>query len=199
LARSFDLKSEPQDQAPASYKKQIVFIAGVVSNMIVRLNKQNQRWAAITLEDKWGSIEVVIFAKVFKNVEAVLESDEPILIRGSVNNRNDVTNIVAESIASLPRIRAEKAVEMFVDLTETTTFAKITKFRELLQQYPGSCSVKLNVITDDQCSVRIALDEKVSADERLIEELEEIVPGDALFFQYKQENLLEQKEPPSFQ
>ena len=184
------MKSE--SQTPTNYKKQIVFIAGVVSTIVIRLNKQNQRWAAITLEDKWGSIEVVIFAKVFKNVETILESDEPILIRGSINNRNDITNIVAESIATLPRIRAEKSSKMFIDFPQEADMSNFIKFRELLQQYPGNCSVKLNVITDDHCSVSIALDEKVRADERLMEELEEIITYDAIFFQYETGNLLAQ-------
>ena len=82
-------------------EKEKVSLIGNVVNNIIRLNQKNEKYAIVTLEDMRGTIEFPVFASVYEKTSDLLEGDEPLLITGRVNHREDDISLYADNIRTL--------------------------------------------------------------------------------------------------
>ncbi|NQU66080.1 MAG: DNA polymerase III subunit alpha, partial [SAR324 cluster bacterium] len=151
ITRTLDLKEEGKK---FNYKE-VINIAGVVVSSIVRLTKKtNEKWAILTIEDMWGSIEVMIFSKVFATVSTFLESenfDDPVFITGYINANDDTLKVVGQTISSLAEIRAQRSAYMQIDLPANFLFDRLEALKNLVQNNPGRCDVYLSTLTKNNC------------------------------------------------
>ncbi|MCP4298006.1 MAG: DNA polymerase III subunit alpha [Proteobacteria bacterium] len=160
-----------------------ILLAGVIVNSIVRLTKANKQMAVLTLEDQMGAIELVIFPKVFSSVEALLTIDDPVLVVGHANTRDDSVNIVVESIRTLADLRFERSNLIMIDLSEDVQQENLFKIKEIMSSCPGSCQVVVNLSTKQNCKVQLKLKEEVEVCEQLVDSFDDILPIHS--FQYK--------------
>ena len=65
------------------------------------LTKTGDKMAFIRFEDKTGSIEGVIFPKLFKEFAELVAPGQCLLIKGSVSNRNGETSLAIENLRAL--------------------------------------------------------------------------------------------------
>ena len=56
-----------------------------------------------------GTIEFPVFASVYEKTSDLLEGDEPLLVTGRVNHREDDVSLYAETISPLSKIREKEA------------------------------------------------------------------------------------------
>lgn len=169
--------------------KEAVNLSGVIISSIVRLTKKNnEKWAILTLEDLWGSIEILVFSKLFAEVQSFLEAerfDDPVLVSGYVNTSDDTLKFVAQSITPLPEIRAQKASSMQIQLPEEIEPDALEAVKQVISNYQGGCAVYLSLRSENQCRVRVKLNEGIDASEDFLSEMEEILPLESLSFQYQ--------------
>ncbi|MCP4753238.1 MAG: hypothetical protein GY866_20295, partial [Proteobacteria bacterium] len=92
--------------------------------------------------------------------------------------------VVARSITTLPAIRAERSASVSIDLPADIAPAETESIKNLIHHHPGNCAVSLSLVTENACRVQIGLRKKIKADERLVADLEEIVPLENLAFRY---------------
>lgn len=64
-----------------------VLAAGVVTSINTKITKKNEQMAFITLEDRTGEIECIIFPNAYKNVERFLFRDYAVIVEGKVQVR----------------------------------------------------------------------------------------------------------------
>lgn len=187
IDKSMDLKSPDR----RFNFKEVINIAGVITSKVIRLSKKNnEKWAMLTVEDLWGSIEVLAFAKIFKKSADILEAeafDDPVLISGYIKNDDESRRLVAQSIRSIPKIRAELSSRIEIRLPDNDALEKLNYIKGLIHNHPGECSISMTLETDNQCKVNIDLEEKILADEDFIDEMEEIIPLENLIFHYNTE------------
>lgn len=68
-----------------------------------RINtKKGDPMLFFTLEDLGGSVEVIVFPRVFQEARDVLEGGGPFLVTGRVAAQEDEVKVIAESITALP-------------------------------------------------------------------------------------------------
>ncbi|MBU2513076.1 DNA polymerase III subunit alpha [bacterium] len=172
--------------------KEVINIAGVISSRIIRLaKKNNEKWAALTVEDLWGTMEVLVFSNTFKAVTDILEPEEydnPVLISGYIKNDDDSRKLIAQSIKSIPDIRAAHSSCVNIKLPRDFKEDRLERVRALINRYPGDCSIVLTLRTENSCAVDIRLRERVLANEEFVNDLEEIIPLENLLFQYSPTN-----------
>jgi DNA polymerase III subunit alpha len=88
-----------------------VRVAGVVSALKPRLQKNGARMARFTLEDQEGFVEVMAFSKAFEAGQEKLEGNEPVLVEASVmvdgEGENTVCRLRAEKILTFHEVRME--------------------------------------------------------------------------------------------
>ena len=166
-----------------------VMIAGVVGQLTVRLNKKNEKWAILRLEDQRGSIDVKLWAKTFADASPLLSVDEPLLIRGKVTSYEDQISVQADSLRSLSQFRATQARRLILPVDEallekTPPEEALRLLIGVFSQWPGECRVGFRVTVANGCVVDIDSGMSVSPGEDLADALEQFLPGCPYRFEY---------------
>ncbi len=78
-----------------------VTVGGVVAALKVITTRTGNRMAFATIEDTEGTLEVVVFAETFAKAEALLQSETPLIVRGTLEKTDDAGKLLAEEILPL--------------------------------------------------------------------------------------------------
>jgi DNA polymerase III subunit alpha len=83
-----------------------VTVAGVLSAVARKTNRQGEPWAVCTLEDLAAGIEVVCFARVYARVGEHLGVDAVVRVRGRVSVRDDRITVIADEVTAVEGVPA---------------------------------------------------------------------------------------------
>ena len=186
ITRTSDLKEEGR----AFKNREPVYLCGVIASNTIRLTKKgNQKMSTLTLEDLWGSIKVMVFSKAFAGAAELLEGeeqDDPVMITGfaRINKEDQSISLVADTISALPTLRAEKTRHINIEVPLELETSDIECLKNTLEQHPGSSLVDLELITEENCKVRVNLPNKIAASEELVDALGEFIPLENVSFEY---------------
>jgi DNA polymerase-3 subunit alpha len=78
-----------------------VVLGGIVEEVRNVITKGNDQMAFVRLADLSGTIEIVVFPKIFTEAKDMLMAEQCVVIKGRVSNRNGETSIIAEKIKRL--------------------------------------------------------------------------------------------------
>jgi len=161
-----------------------VSVAGIVATLTLRLTKNAEKMAVVRLEDLRGSIEVVVYPRTYAQVAEHLTVDEPVLVQGRIQVRDEDVNVVADRVTSLGRFRAEHAQCLTVRLPAPPSEEVLPRLVGVLSKFEGGCAVRLDLPTAR--GHRVILDTGVTtvAADTMLEELAELLPGAELRFDY---------------
>jgi hypothetical protein len=132
-------------------------------------------------------MDVTVFAKTYKAAASILDPenfDDPVLISGYIKNEDDSRTLIAQSIVSIPRIRAEQCTQVNFLLPDTLSDKELETIKLIVERHPGACQVELFVQTQNKCRVRIWLSDKINPGEEFVSDLEEVLPLKNLLFLY---------------
>lgn len=83
-------------------KDKTFILAGILSGKkIVKTKRDNSEMAFITLFDETGSIEAVVFPKVYEKINPDLSINQPLLFKGKVTDREDGLSIIIDNAKKL--------------------------------------------------------------------------------------------------
>lgn len=68
---------------------EIAIIGGMIVGKTVKTTKHNSIMAFLTIEDLYGTVEVIVFPRDYERVKAVLESDNKIFVKGRASVEED--------------------------------------------------------------------------------------------------------------
>lgn len=80
--------AEEQDKG-LKYDGLFVRMGGMIIEKRTKATKSGNLMGFITLEDMYGSVEVLIFPKVFERVQPFLDTEDPVLLTGRLSIRED--------------------------------------------------------------------------------------------------------------
>ncbi len=81
-------------------------LAGIISaKKVIKTKKNNADMAFITVFDETGSIEVVVFPRLFEKLKDILAINKAILFKGKITERDGKLNVLMENGVSLERIK----------------------------------------------------------------------------------------------
>ena len=134
-----------------------VAVAGVITEMSEQAYKSGDgRMAFVTLEDKTGRVQILVFNNAFEPYEDVLKSGDPLLIRGNikVEGDRDATRrkIRANEVERLIDARKEKVGRLQIELdVGEVTDGELENLRSLFASHPGTCrtSIAFSIATDE--------------------------------------------------
>ena len=165
-----------------------VTLAGVVASLTVRMSKNDEKMAILRVEDLRGSIEVVVFPRTYAEVSELLKEDEPLLIQGKVNVREEEVNLHAERVMSLGQYRTECAQGLMIALGAEVAAPELTRLMGVLSKAPGNCQVRLKVQTGHGDEVVLDSGIGIRPDSALMMELEEVLRAGSLQFEYPKDS-----------
>jgi len=153
-----------------------VRIGGMVRSIKEISTKKGDRMAFVTLEDLQGTVEIVVFSDLYKEVSNLLKSDEPLFVTGSLGRGDEEkVKIIASKIRPLGEIMSKKVRSVHFNLSlEHVNTESLLKLKELIKTYPGECPAYLHVIIPEKNETVISLDSefRVEPSPLLIREVE---------------------------
>lgn len=128
-------------------------IAGIITKAKRTITKKNDPMAFATIEDKTGSVEVLIFPTVMAQAIAYLDSDVVIRISGRISSKDGEPKLIANEIKDLPDdelyqmalTELEKQTELTIHLPDIKNQTTLHQIKSLLEANPGSAPVFLQV------------------------------------------------------
>lgn len=154
-----------------------VKIGGMVRSLKEINTKKGERMAFVTLEDLQGTIEVIIFADLYREIATLLKSEEPVLVSGTLGNDEDKVRVIASKVRPLSDLMNEKMRSIHILLTtDSVSRENITKMKGLIQSYSGECPVYFHIIIPEKSETVISLGSAFSVEPSspLEKELEEL-------------------------
>jgi len=144
-----------------SYKDgQSVKFVGIISKVKKKFTKKNTTMAFITLEDFYGSMEVIVFDSVYQKMSNVIIEDNIILVDGRLSIREDEpVKIVASNIKEFSeeeRIEEQKEIKLTsiktlsINITNLSEEQK-SRLRGAIKFFSGDRSnVKLEIVENEE-------------------------------------------------
>ncbi|MCP4683025.1 MAG: DNA polymerase III subunit alpha, partial [Desulfobacterales bacterium] len=134
-----------QELAQQGDKSQVK-IAGIIERLKMKRTKLGKKMAIVSLEDLTGSTEVILFPELFDRSSPLLKSDEPLLLKGSVEQGDNSTKIIAQEIMTLDSVRqkAIQGIELKLDL-EDISKEFLEDLRDIVFRFPGECRLLFKV------------------------------------------------------
>ncbi len=119
--------------------KRDVVLGGLLSGTKTILTKKGDKMAFTNLEDLTGKIECVVFPKVFTEYEEFLHTDEPVIIEGQINTKEEPKKLFPTKITRLRDEREEKITGVRISLDiEKIAPEMINKLKTTLEDFQGS-------------------------------------------------------------
>ena len=153
-------EDEPERGSRGDRDTQVVTVGGIVSGVQRKVTRQGSTWAAATLEDLEGAIEVLFFPATYAQCMSQIIDDAIIVVRGRLDRREEVPKLVAMEV-STPDVTAGTTGPFVVSMLEGRCVPPvIERLKEVLRAHPGPTEVNLRLVTGDRVKV-LRLDDKL--------------------------------------
>ena len=94
-------RAAKEKEADGNVREHVVTIGGVVEDIRTIRTKNNEEMCFLRIADLTGSIETVVFPRLYAKFKNILVSDNPLAVKGKVNERNDTISILADNFMEL--------------------------------------------------------------------------------------------------
>lgn len=85
--------------------KKVVVLAGIVTGKkVVKTKKDNAEMSFLNINDQSGSLEVVVFPKIYAKLKDILNVNKVILFKGVVSDRDGSVSVMMDNAVDLERI-----------------------------------------------------------------------------------------------
>ncbi|WP_440995598.1 DNA polymerase III subunit alpha [Arhodomonas sp. SL1] len=166
-----------------------VTVAGLVVGLRVRPTQTGGRLAAVTLDDRTGRLEVVVFPEAFERFRHLLVRDALVVVQGELgyDEFSDGYRVSAETVMDIgeARERFARGLLLAVDATAAAN-GLITELRDTLSPYrEGRCPVVLDYRGDGaRALLRLGEDWRVRPSDELLRRLGTLARDGAVRMEY---------------
>ncbi len=133
----------------------LVKVAGVLTEVrVITTKKTGAEMAFAKAEDGTGTLELVVFPKIFKDTRDFWIAGQPLLITGKVDVRDESPNLLVEAIETMASLDEKKEREVYIKIPKTADTNTLKKLKNLLTsnlgdqtgflQFEGGKRVKLS-------------------------------------------------------
>ncbi|WP_213818775.1 DNA polymerase III subunit alpha [Garciella nitratireducens] len=147
-----------------------VIIGGMVAQRKKKITKNNHMMAFLTLEDLFGTMEVIVFPKIYKRFSHLLEEENIVFVQGKLNiKEEEEAVIIAEKIFPLINVNMKK---LYIKISKDLDYKVFEEsIKPILQRYSGDIPVIVYFESNKQKTVA---DRKlwVKPEEKLIQLLQ---------------------------
>src|SRR5271165_842338 len=155
---------------------QIVKIGGILSGVQRKVTKQGNQWAAATLEDLGGAIEVLFFPQTYQLYATSIAEDAVVVVKGKVDRRDDAPKLIAMDL-TIPDLTVDDSGPFVVSMPVARCVPPVVeRLREVLATHPGPTEVHLKLRGHERTTV-VRLDDKlrVATSPALIGDLKQLL------------------------
>ena len=158
---------------------QPVTVGGILSGVQRKVTRQGSPWAAATLEDLGGAIEVLFFPATYAGCAAQVADDAIVVVKGRLDRREDSPKLIAMEVTE-PDLSADGDGPFVVSMpVQRCIPAVVERMQEVLRSHPGLAEVHLRLLNGRRTTV-VKLDDKlrVKSSPGLLADLKQLLgPG----------------------
>jgi DNA polymerase-3 subunit alpha len=157
LQEFFESKKVISIKRALEKKNNSVVILGVLVSKIRRITtRKGDMMAFLTVEDKSGSTDVVVFPGVYKEMKKLLKEGKPILIAGRINVRNDEKSIILNKAKYVDEEKHGSNFKGVVfRIRPTHKKEEIKKLREFISSSEGDTPVKIIINDGKETNIKV--------------------------------------------
>ena len=111
-----------------------VRMAGIITNKSETMTKKSTLMAFCSLEDMSGSIEMIIFPNIYKDVKNIIENDTLVMVSGNLQSSDDELKLIVSNIKEIDE-------NSFKNLYIKMEYVRYNKIRKDLKSNHGSTPV----------------------------------------------------------
>jgi DNA polymerase-3 subunit alpha len=155
---------------------QHVTVGGILSGLQRKVTRQGNTWAAASLEDLEGAIDVMFFPATYQLCAPLLAEDAIVVVKGRLDRRDDVPKLIASEV-SLPDLSQADGSPFVVSLPAIRcTPPVVERLKDVLVTHPGATEVHLRLLGGIRTTV-VRLDDRlrVTASPGLIGDLKQLL------------------------
>ncbi len=171
-----------------------IVVAGIIVQLRPMRSRRGARWAILTLQDRTGVIEALVFPEAFQKLEPILKAATPLLVKGRITVEDVGTRVIVSDARLLDQVRDPVAngaaqtigapsllrVRVSRSAMDTTI---INQLHELFASRPGRCRIAFELVQDDGSEATIDAGSAVRADRELVERVRELCGSDSVVVQ----------------
>ena len=125
---SLDFQLNDEDETVVADNAREI-IGGIISEVTVKVTKQNSVMAFVTIEDLYGTVEVLVFPKLYEKYRQIIAEDNKVFITGRVTSGGEENaKMICETIASFD----DKSSELWIRFENKQEYEE--KYPQLLEQ-----------------------------------------------------------------
>ncbi|HIC57379.1 MAG TPA: hypothetical protein EYO94_08265, partial [Acidobacteria bacterium] len=156
-----------------------VSVAGIVSQCRRRQTKKGDPMAVLTLEDRAGRLEVVVFPEAFRRYGRILEDGKLLVVTGKLDKDDESSRLVAAKVIAVDDLLGGLGLVLLVEVVAPPADrTMLDNLLTIFRKYPGQTRVRLQVELRTQTPpVKIGAAigaARVQPSDRLIESIETV-------------------------
>jgi len=125
---------------PTQDDKATVKVAGVVESIKIKKTRKGDKMAIIQLEDLTGSIEVVVFPKLFADTSILLAGEGALFVSGVAEVGDNAAKIIAKEIETLESVKLKNVRAVRLNLQQKNAQKDLLQdLKDVVFNYPGDC------------------------------------------------------------
>ena len=155
-----------------------IVVGGIISSLrVVFTKKAGKEMAFVKLEDDTGTIEMVVFPKIFASTKSLWIKDKALLVNGKIESRGDGKSIIVEKarLAEEDDEQPKDNHEIEIIVPSRIASQKLVLLNSLLRSSPGDQVVILLFVDEFDNVKRLAIPFGINYDQSLKEKISEIL------------------------
>jgi len=165
-----------------------VKLCGILHSIQRRKNREGRAWASAVLEDRLGSVELLVFANQYEALQDQLEVDRPVRVAGTVRIEAGASPKVSiDQVTRLSDVKVPlpEQVSITVDLRggHQEVSAVSERLAELFTKFPGQTDVRLRLQRSQDFRLIYDIAPRVHAGRQFRAQVEKICGSGSLEYQ----------------
>ncbi len=180
--RLADLKATDLSTLESRRNGEEIVIAGIIVQARPMRNRRGDRWAILSVQDRTGICEALVFPQAFQKLESILKAATPLLLKGRVAVEDVGTRVIVSDARLLDQVaenKAPSAVRVRVNRSALDSDV-IDRLHELVASRPGRCRIAFELVQDDGTEATIDAGKAVRADSDFLARVREICGDDSV-------------------
>jgi DNA polymerase-3 subunit alpha len=160
-----------------------VVLCGVLTGITRKRNRDGKPWAVLSIEDRNGSVEAMVFAASFERLAPQVVEDQAVMVRGLIlPEENAPPKISVQDIVPLENARVDlpAVISIRVWLGRNGGMDRAQALEELFRRKPGHTQVRLRLEAPRDFSVLLDVPARVRPDREFRKAVEEICGAECL-------------------
>ncbi|HNQ02723.1 MAG TPA: DNA polymerase III subunit alpha, partial [Syntrophales bacterium] len=140
------------------HDKDSVTVAGIVSHKREVPTRRKEMMAYVTIEDLKGSYTGIVFADTYRNFRELLDSDAPLLFKGTLDVTEESSRLVIAEVHRLSEYNGVSfnAIHVTFDAGRMED-DRLEQLREICRRYPGKHDCYLHILLPNQSETVVYL------------------------------------------